>query len=305
MIKKNSIFNIFIFSGLLLLSSCADNVDPELLKDLDEEIIKDVDIDKALKKLTKDMTFGEALICGYYYHHKKDSDMMVKCYERALTVGGKQALMKRVTMELAEAYLTLKDYEKAKKHANVYVTLYPGDQGAKRAAFIEINANYLATYTADRDQQKTDETIKLIYAFQDNYGSDEEYTEKVAEILTNSYSKIIDSELNIAETYVKRYNHFKNFSALNAAQKRIKHIKINLLPKMNTESKRLNDLELFVDKNMRFELSKMIIDEAPLSFNKESNPDDISSSPTQDSSTENSLTQDNKPADPLVIDEPV
>lgn len=263
MIKKNSIFNLFIFCSFLLLSSCVDNIDPEILKDLDEETMKDVDIDKALKKLTKDMTFGEALVCGYYYHHKKDIEMMTKCYERALAVGGKQALMKRVTMELAEAYLIQKDYEKAKKHANVYVTLYPGDQGAKRAAFLEIKANYLGTYSSDRDQQRTEETIKLIEAFKSNYDTDEEYDTKIDEILTNSYNKIIDSEIHIAETYIKRYKHFKNFSALNAAQKRIKYIRTNILPKIGTENKRLNDLETFVDQNMRFELSKVVIQDTP------------------------------------------
>ena len=274
MIKKKSILNIFIFSSLLLLSSCIDDIDPEILKDLDEETMKDVDIDIALKKLSKDMTFGEALVSGYYYQQKKDTDMMIKCYERALAVGGKQALMKRLTMELAEAYLLQKDYDKSKKHANTYVTLYPGDKDAKKAAVIEIQANFLSTSTSDRDQQKTYETIDLINAFKNNYGFqnqdqqsidpvDEESFAQIDEILAQSYAKIMDSELNIAETYIKRYKHFKIFSALNAAQKRIAHIKTTILPKVGIECKRLSDLEVFVDQNMRFELSNMVIQENP------------------------------------------
>jgi len=236
-----------------------------------EKIMKE-DINKILKKLTKDMTFEEALVSGYYYQNKKDYEMMIKCYERALTVGGKQALMKRVTMQLAESYLLQKDYEKAIKHANSYVTLYPGDQGARKAAFLEIQASYLATRASDRDQQRTIETIELCYAYKKNYenvqnptnttsvfSSDDEYITQIDKILTDSYSKIIESEINIAETYIKRYNHFKHFSALNSAQKRIKYIKTDILPKINIENKRLNELEEYVDKHMRFELSKMVV----------------------------------------------
>lgn len=266
MIKKNYIFTFLMFFSLLLLSSCIDNIDPELLKDLDEETMKDVDIDKALKKLTKDMTFGEALVCGYYYQHKNNFEMMTKCYERALAVGGKQALMKRVTIQLAEGYIQLQDYEKAKKHANTYVTLYPGDKDAKKAAYLEIEASYLSTRTSDRDQQKTRNTIELIDAYIKNYGdstkansAEDDHAAKIDEILLNSYTKLIESEINIAETYINRYNHYKNFSALNAAQKRIKHIKTVILPKIGIENTRLNDLEELVDKNMRFELSRVIV----------------------------------------------
>lgn len=268
MIKKNNILTLFMFSCLLLLSSCIENIDPEILNELDEETMKDVDIDKALKKLSKDMTFGEALVSGYYHQHKKDNEMMIKCYERALTVGGKQALMKRLTIQLAEAYIIQKDYEKAKKHANTYVTLYPGDKEARKAAFLEIQASYLDTRIADRDQQKTAETIELIDAYKKNYSNsttanlDDEYREKIDEILVNSYNKIIESEINIAETYLNRYNHFKNFSALNAAQKRIKHVKTAILPKIGVENKKLNDLEESVDRNMRFELSKIVVQQS-------------------------------------------
>jgi len=280
-----------------------DNIDPELLKDLDEEIMKNVDIDKALKKLTKDMTFGEALVAGYYYYHKKDPEMMIKCYERALTVGGKQALMKRLTMELAEAYLIQKDYEKSQKHANVYVTLYPGDQGAKKAAFLEIKANYLGSYTPDRDQQKTEETIKLIEAFKINYGLDEEYNEKINEILHNSYEKLINSELSIAKTYTDRYKHFNNFSALNAAQKRTKKAK-ELLSLIGGENKRLNEMELYIEKNMRFELSKIVIDQAPTTAKSdEYTVADLPAEPlSQEISEQSNLNLDNQATSPQSID---
>lgn len=276
MINPKYLFHFFIFCSLLLLSSC-DDINPALLKDLDQELLQDIDIMKeidinvALKKLTKDMTFGDALVAGFYYQHKKDYEMMLKCYERALTVGGKPSLMKRLTLELAEAYITQKDYEKSKKHANTFVTLYPGDKEAKKAAFIEIQASYLSTNSSDRDQRKTVETIELINTFKKNYPvqsdsnhpseptTSDDYHIKIEEILDKCYHKILESELNITKTYVKKYNHFKNFSSLNAAQKRIKYIKNEILPHIAHHCEELNNIESYVDEQMRFELSKLIV----------------------------------------------
>ena len=60
---------------------------------------------KALSKQTKSMSFDEALLAQEYYRSVNENDMVIKCGERLLAVGGEQDALRLTRLELADLFL--------------------------------------------------------------------------------------------------------------------------------------------------------------------------------------------------------
>lgn len=259
--KASSLIITFIL--ITILSGCSEikdytflNLVPEsTLKSLDtknvDEILKSVE--SLLKKQVKDLNAQEAILAKAYYEHKNDIDMTIKCSERALLLCTDQNISQEVTLQLAQIYLDKANFEKAEKYAKEYQELYPGNTNVKKALYIDIQANYLSILDPNRDQKKTEKTLNLSKNFLEKYKEEDNYFKAVSQIIDTCYDKLLDSEISVIKTYLNSYDYYKNFSSLNAAQRRLAYVKTKLLPfsKNQDKEKNINNLELAMNKEFK------------------------------------------------------
>lgn len=261
-INKSKLFFVFLLITLLG-SGCGDIKDYTFLNlvpqntiqnlgtDNVEEILKSVRL--ILKKQIKDLDEKEAILAKAYYEHQKETDMVVKCCERILLLCSDQNLSQNVTLQLAQIYLDQANFDKASKYAKDYQDLYPGNIDVKKAAYIDIQANYFSILQAGRDQKKTEKTLELAKNFLSKYQDKDNYCTSVNQMIDDCYIKLFDTEMSVINTYLDKYNYYKNFSSLNAAQRRLAYVKDKILPFIKDQEKEenLNKLQLTMAKSFK------------------------------------------------------
>lgn len=200
---------------------------------------------KALSKRTKVMSFDEAAVALNYYRDQKHNDMIVKCGERLLAVGGSnQEVMRQARLDLAQAFLDQNKYTEAEKHALDYLTYYPGAQESKHASYIAIKALFLSQSDSSRNQQKTSDTIEQAEIYLKKYPTDTQHTEEIQDILDKSYLKLIRNEMNIIESQINMFNYANRKGALKGANKRIAYVKKQYLKHAPQAERKLLELEI-------------------------------------------------------------
>jgi outer membrane protein assembly factor BamD (BamD/ComL family) len=262
---KICIYSLLCIFCTLLLSSCGakqtkfyrsnsyKNQPPEVLKPQpaqspDTPEIKPAEIApialKAPTKSIKDMNFKDAAEAKAYHEHMKNDDTVIKCAQRMLAVGGDPEKMRALRLELAELFLEKNNYTEAERYALEYQKHYPGSEEARYANYIAIKSNFSAKLTADRDQTKTEATIKLAREFLEKYPADAEYTQSIKDMMEVCYKDLITSELNVINSQLKKYQYTKNTTTLTGAPKRIAYIKEKLLPHSKGQEYQVLELEL-------------------------------------------------------------
>jgi outer membrane protein assembly factor BamD (BamD/ComL family) len=199
---------------------------------------------KALSKRTKGMSFDEAAVALNYYKDQKHNDMIIKCGERLLAVGGNQEVMRQARLDLAQAFLDQNKYTEAEKHALDYLTYYPGAQESKNASYIAIKALFLSQGDSSRNQQKTRDTIEQAEIYLKKYPTDTQHTEEIQDILDKSYLKLIRNEINVIETQINMYHYANRKGALKGANKRIAYLKKQYLKHAPQAERKLLELEI-------------------------------------------------------------
>lgn len=204
-------------------------------------------LSSVLSKQTKNMAFAEAQQAKEYYVKEKESEMIIKCGQRLLAVGGDQEVMRITRLELAELFLQKQNYTEAEKYAQEYQKYYPGAKEIRRADYIAIQANYLSKLSIDRDQQKTRTTIELSKQFLEKHPRDTEYAQEVKRIMHDCYASLIQNELHIINTQLNTFNHTGKEMSLTAAQKRLAYVKEHYHPhapeiSLDTVERRYTDL---------------------------------------------------------------
>lgn len=123
----------------------------------------------------------------------------------------KQVLM----LELADLWYTHKNYQLAQKVYEDFEMLYPGSDKTGLALCREIECSYQQINSVDRDQTPTEDTLKLCERFMERKDAfSQEQVQKVQDIEQQARKRLFESEMYIANFYLKRSN-FKS------AQKRI------------------------------------------------------------------------------------
>lgn len=250
MLNKQISHYIFLLA-LIFLSGCASRkkiqyVPPVFESDANSENPPaSIDLDTALAKMTKDMTFQEAAHAAAYYEAAGDRDMVIKCSERLLALGGDQEIMRTTNLKLIKTFLAEGKYEKAQKYATDYQSLYPGTPETKLACYLNIQAHYLSLLESDRDQTNTDKTIELAQNFVTKYKDDTEYLSQVNTVIDNCYEKLLDREIAVINSYINKYKYYENFSPFNAAQRRLAYIKTKLSPHIKQQQK-VADVEIML-----------------------------------------------------------
>lgn len=215
-------------------------------------ITDDQELSMAVNKQTKHMNFKEALLAKGYYAKEKDNAMVIKCAQRAIAVGGdqkndqrkNQEIIQNLRFELIELFMTSRNYKEVEKYATEYQKLYPGAENTIKAEYRAIEAHFNMSLPSDREQVKTQKTIELAQEFLERHTEPEELVTSVKKMLHESYQTLIRSEINIIMTQLNAFNHTKNPANLDAAHKRLDHIKENYLAHAPASRKKLTEIEL-------------------------------------------------------------
>jgi outer membrane protein assembly factor BamD (BamD/ComL family) len=152
--------------------------------------------------------------------------------------------MRTLRLELAETFLDKQNYTEAERYALDYQKHYPGSNDARYAGYIAIKANFLSKLTIDRDQTKTEATIKLAHDFLNKYPQESDYKQSVKDMMEICYKDLITSEMNVIQSQINKYKYSKSDTALTGAHKRIAYIKDKLLPYVKAEEPRVIQMEL-------------------------------------------------------------
>ncbi len=193
------------------------------------------------------MKFDDAVLSMNYYIKEQDLDVAIKCGQRAISVGGDQETMRQIRFTLAELFLEKRKLKQAVDSAEEYQKFYPGTAEAIKAQYIIIRANFLDQCQSDRDQKNTKSTIEHAEAFLTKHKQND-YTQSVKEMLTESYLTLIRSEINIINTQLDNYSYTKTDAFLEAATKRIAHIREKYLPHAPVAEKKVLEIEAIIAK---------------------------------------------------------
>lgn len=129
-------------------------------------------------------------------------DVAVKCVERLLQICQDSTLLAPLCIELADLKFDLGEYEQAIRLYTEFCTLYPGNKQIEYAEYRSIVALELCTLSIDRDQTKTEDTITRCKKFlvRNSFNT---YKDEVSIIQKRCYQKLVESDLQICEFYLK------------------------------------------------------------------------------------------------------
>lgn len=131
----------------------------------------------------------------------------------------------QILLEMAGIYFTQEEWVKAEKAFNEFVLLYPSAKQCDYAHYKAIQCGWNLTLSFDRDQTKTQEVLQLAQQFFTDHPQSE-FSDQVSKLALNCQEKLLASDVNIFNFYVKG----KNYKAANARLELINKEYKNELP---------------------------------------------------------------------------
>lgn len=192
---------------------------------------------RKIEKEFKSLTLDELELNKNIEVKNLNKETAARYVERMLSICKDQQKIRELRLELADLYYDLQYLDKASKIYLEYIKLYPGNINSEYAYFRAINSLFLKTLIPERDQADTKDTVKLAKAFLEKE-SYKKYRDQVIIILDQSNKKLLLSEINIFNFYLKR-------KKIKASEGRLAYIKEHYLknPKNESEKSLLLDLE--------------------------------------------------------------
>lgn len=159
---------------------------------------------------------------------------------------GKEVL-RQLRLELADLFFEIGQLKQASRLYTMYLSLYPGDANRAYVHYQAILCHYYMTFTTDRDQTPTEETVRLAQEYADKLASDKNtylaYSKDVEDIQFKCFKKLYESDLNI-------YAFYMNKKSYNAAKVHLANMKKRFVPILNECEKELLTCELEVAKKL-------------------------------------------------------
>ena len=187
--------------------------------------LTDMNYDQLLKRK------NELVLAGDYITAIKYIERMFK-----LTETPEQIIY--IMLEWGELLMKVEDYRRAETLFRDFVKLYPGNEYTELAFVKAIECSWYQTSTFERDQSKTEDTLKLIDEFcvRATVYSKENVV-RVTEIQTLCLGKLAQSSMGVAKHYI-------GLSKYRAAHKRLDDLRENDLEKLPTIEPQLLQLEI-------------------------------------------------------------
>jgi outer membrane assembly lipoprotein YfiO len=166
------------------------------------------------KKTMSDMTYEE-LKARKNDLLSTDKKTAIKYLERMSHMHTDYNELKNIQLELAQLLFETEDYAKASQMYHNFTLLFPGSEEAEFALYRAILASFNTILDAEHDQTKTVETQELARTFLER-SSFTTYKKEVQEIALKCRKRLLDSEINVFNFYIKRGNFVAAKSRLSA-----------------------------------------------------------------------------------------
>jgi len=183
---------------------------------------------KNTRKTFKEMSYDE--LKEARTRHKPDTDTYVKYTERMATLCDEAAERAELILELADGLRVLGKLDTAAARYAEFSQFYPGHPKTEYALYRAVDCSFKRTRSFDRDQSKTLDTVELANSFLERQA----FTEHRADVETirmDCYAKLIASELNVCNFYLKA-------DKIHAVERRLETVRTTMLqfaPSMETE----------------------------------------------------------------------
>jgi outer membrane assembly lipoprotein YfiO len=177
---------------------------------------------KARAKTFSDMDYGELKIAKAKQLEAGNTDAAMKYLERMLKMCTDITELANLMVEYANMMFDAGKFTQSGILYTEFTRLYPGHEKTEYALYRAILCYEYDQLTCDRDQSKTQETIDLTNEFLAS-NVFVTYQTEVKKIRTNCYAKLIESELNVCDYYLKR-------GSTKAVENRLKTVRSDYLP---------------------------------------------------------------------------
>lgn len=135
-----------------------------------------------------------------------DKKTAIKYLERMNRVCKDCNELKVIMLELAQLLFEIGDYTKSSKMYHEFTLLYPGSDEVEFAMYQAIISSFKQILDPEHDQSNTAETRELAQSFLER-SSFTTYKKDVEEIATKCDDRLLESEINIFNFYMKRGNY--------------------------------------------------------------------------------------------------
>lgn len=170
------------------------------------------------KKTLSTMNFDELKKSKQEFVKSGDKQSAIKYLERMVPICNDLEELKAIMLELAQLLYEAEDYTKASKMYHEFTLLYPGSDEVEYAMYQAITSSFKLTLDAEHDQSKTVETRELIQAFLDR-ASFTTYKKEVQELAVKCDERLLESDINIFNFYMKRGNYLAASARLSTIKK--------------------------------------------------------------------------------------
>lgn len=164
-----------------------------------------------LKKNIKTMTLEELQKAKEYYLAINNKTNAITYLEQIITISSDQQLLKDFRLELADLYFDQGTIGKANKMYTSYLALYPGSEHRAYAHYRAILCRFYETFSPDRDQTRTEETLILTQEYLNRSITDKEfytaYVTDVENIQKQCCKKLFEHDRDIFRFYYKKGNY--------------------------------------------------------------------------------------------------
>jgi outer membrane assembly lipoprotein YfiO len=175
-------------------------------------------------KVYTDMNFEELAIAKDKKLAQKDYDATLKYLEQLLKISTDVNQTALLMVEYADLLLEQGELKKAGKVYTEFTHLYPGHTKHEYALYKATVCSFYSTLSSDRDQTATENAISLAQNFLEN-PTYKIYEKEVADIQKQCFKKVVQSELDICNFYLKQ-------GSFKAAEQRIAQLKTTYVPKI-------------------------------------------------------------------------
>ncbi len=205
------------------------------------------------------MDYGELKVAKNAIIEKKQFDIAPKYLNRMITLCEDLKEKAELLVELADIHFDLKDFSEAKKWYLEFERLYPGNRLIEQAKYKIILCSKEKLLSADRDQEPTEETLKLAQEYLNN-DTFQQHRAEMNSLKKECESLLAQSDCGVASFYLKQGDYL-------SAQKRVTHVRNEWLEKVPEIHPTLAQLEV----NLGTEWKEFAIPEESLKLTQASN----------------------------------
>ncbi|MFI5333500.1 MAG: outer membrane protein assembly factor BamD [Candidatus Babeliales bacterium] len=178
---------------------------------------------KPEKKLMRDMNYDELKAAKNRQLKAKDISSALRYLEKMLPMSNDPQERRSNMLELADLYFDNGELEKAGKLYNDFTHLYSGNNKVEYASYKSVLCSFYSTFSSDRDQTRTVDTIERGEKFLERSSIFITYTPEVQKIVTDCRKKLFDNQVGIFTFYFNRGRY-------TSAQKRLENIRKEFIP---------------------------------------------------------------------------